>query len=265
MPLTTRREFAKSAMLLPLAFTQGVAREITVQEIGSMPRGVNRIPTTPFDGPEGSWTLAVMPDSQHDAAFFPEVMLRQTEWIAAHRESHRIAMLVHEGDITDDNGPRQWDRARQAFDMLGRAGVAYSLTTGNHDLEMIDHKLVSRSTRLNEYFPPASYTHSPRWGLLERERMENSWHEFDAPSTGRVLVLSLELGPPDTVLEWARAMIAARKPDLTVLVTHAYLYHDGSRYDYASKGESQSAAPKGYPYNLWLKEPEQQFVVDLRK
>lgn len=260
MRLPTRRQFAKTSVLLPLAFARGAAAERQAEDVGTLPRHVERVPETPFDGSGGAWTLAVMPDSQHDAAFFPEVILRQTEWIAAHRDSHRIAMLAHLGDVTDDNSPRQWERVRQAFDVLLRARFPFSLTTGNHDLEMVDHRPVSRSTRLNDFFPADSYNHSHRSGLFQRGRLENSWHEFEAPPMGRVLVLSLEMAPPEAVIKWARTIIAERRPKLTVLVTHAYLYHDGTRYDYAAKGENQSAAPKGYPLgdlndgeDLWRK------------
>jgi hypothetical protein len=215
-------------------------------EVGTLPQPVARVPITPFGASPGDWTLAVMPDSQHDAAFFPEVLIRQTQWLAAHRASHQIAMLVHVGDVTDDNSPRQWGRVKEAFDILANAGVPFSLTTGNHDLEMRDHVPVSRSTRLNEYFAASAYQDSREWGLHDPARIENSWHELESPH-GRVLILSLEMGPPDAVLDWARQVIAMRSPQLTILVTHAYLYHDGTRYDFGSKGSSQSAAPKGYP------------------
>lgn len=248
---TTRREFGRRATaLLPLAFVRGFAREAPAStatiDVGTLPRGVERVPITPFSCPTGAWSMVAIPDSQHDVAFYPEIFQRQTEWIAAHKESHRIRMVLHEGDVTDDNGLRQWGRVRRAMDVLQEARVPYSLTTGNHDLEVVDGKPVSRSTRLNDYFKEKDYRDSPAFGLHTPGRLENSWHEIDSP-WGKMLVLSLELGPPVEVLRWARGIIAERGTRRTILVTHAYLCEDGTRYDYDAKGEQQSAAPRGYP------------------
>lgn len=248
---TTRRQFVqRTAALLPLAFAPAALSAAqpaaSPSETGTLPRGVDQLPRTPFDAPEGSWSIIAIPDSQHDAAFYPEVFQRQMEWIAAHKESHRIRMALHEGDVTDDNGLRQWGRVRKAMDALKAAQVPYSITTGNHDVEVVEGKSVSRVTKLNDFFKEADYAHSPAFGVFQPGRVENSWHEFDS-SWGRMLVLSLEFGPPREVLAWARRVIAERRPVRTILLTHAYLCSDGSRYDYDTKGSSQSATPRGYP------------------
>jgi hypothetical protein len=249
MSSTTRRQFVQhTAALLPLAFTGGLATEKTVtsgSETGTLPRGTDHLPLTPFDAPAGSWTLVAIPDSQHDAAFYPEVFQRQMEWIAAHKDSHAIRMALHEGDVTEDNNLRQWGRIRQGMDALKGARVPYALTTGNHDYDVVNGKLLSRGTRLNDFFKEADYQDSPAFGLHAPGHLENSWHEFDS-SWGKILVLSLEFGPPKEVLAWSRQVIAERKPRRTILLTHAYLCADGSRYDFEAKGSSQSATPRSY-------------------
>ena len=250
MPLITRRVFAKTAAAaLPLLLGRNrinAASPESAEEVGTLPSGVPRVPVTPFNAHAGTWSLISIPDSQHDAAFYPEVFQRQMEWVGAHKVTHQIRMALHEGDVTDDNGPRQWGRVRKAMDALKQARVPYSITTGNHDVELVNGKAVSRVTKLNDYFNESDYGHSPAYGVYQPGRVENSWHEFES-SWGRMLVLSLELGAPREVLQWARESIAARKPTRTILVTHAYLHQDGSRYDYDVKGESQSATPRAYP------------------
>ena len=131
MPGPTRRQFVqRTAALLPLAFTRALpAAEIPAAnsaagETGTLPRGVDHVPRTPFDAPAGSWSLVAIPDSQHDAAFYPEVFQRQMEWIAAHKDSHRIRMALHEGDVTDDNGLRQWGRIRKSRIFCSRTDSA---------------------------------------------------------------------------------------------------------------------------------------------
>ena len=183
--MPTRRDFTKLASLLPLAFTRGLAGEkstvsVATPETGTLPRGVGHVPATPLDAPAGTWSLVAIPDSQHDAAFYPEVFQRQMEWIAAHKDSHHIKMALHEGDVTDDNGLRQWGRVRKSMDALKAARVPYSITTGNHDVEVVNGKSVSRVTKLNDFFKEADYGDSPAFGLQQPGRVENSWHELDS-------------------------------------------------------------------------------------
>lgn len=246
----TRRDFAKACTaLLPLGFLRAAhAESLSPQAagpIGSLPRGVDAVPETPFDVPPGSWTMVAIPDSQHDIAFYPEIYQRQMEWIAAHRDRHQIRFAMHEGDITEDNLPRQWGRVRHSMNALRAAGVPFALTTGNHDFEPVNRQIVNRDTLLNEYFKPEDYAASPAFGLQADGRVENSWHEIPSP-WGKILVLSLEFGPPRQVLQWARGVIAERRPHRTILVTHGYLHQDGSRYDFDAKGASQSASPRSY-------------------
>ena len=249
MPLT-RRAFARhAAALLPLGILStrnSVGRETTADsDVGVMPRGVEQVPQTPFRGSPDGWSLVMIPDSQHDVAFYPEVFQRQMDWIVQNRESNRIRFVLHEGDVTDDNGERQWGRVREGFDKLRAANVPFALTTGNHDFDLVNGKLVNRSTRLNDYFTAEDYALSKRHGLHQPGHLENSWHVLSTPA-GPLLLLSLEFGAPLEVLQWARSVIAEVKPYRTILVTHAYLSKDGSRYDFDAKGTSQSASPRSY-------------------
>lgn len=246
----TRRDFAKSAAaLLPLGVLRAAGAEPpsaqTASPVGALPRAVDRVPETPFDAPAGSWSMVAIPDSQHDVAFYPEIFQRQMEWIATHRDRHRIRFAAHEGDITEDNVPRQWARVRTGIEALRGAGVPFSLTTGNHDFEPVNRQIVSRDTRLNEYFKPEDYGASGAFGVHAPGHMENSWHEIES-AWGTMLVLSLEFGPPLEVLQWARGVVAERRPQRTILVTHGYLHQDGSRYDFDAKGTTQSASPRSY-------------------
>ena len=57
-------------------------------------KGADALPIDP-----GSWTLVVMPDTQHyseTAAYLPHFKA-QTQWIVDHEESHNIKYVLHEG------------------------------------------------------------------------------------------------------------------------------------------------------------------------
>ncbi len=203
------------------------------------------VPVIPFDAPEGSWTLAVFPDSQSLTRLHPEVFIRQAEWVAAHKKSHDIRFVAHLGDITDNNRPEQWKNAKQAMDVLKQAGIPYSLLPGNHDLGN-NGSANDRSTLMNDFFKPADYANSASVDYFEEGKLENSAHGFESPH-GKFLVIALEFGPRNEVVAWADQQAAAH-PDHTVIVTtHAYLFSDDTRYDLGKFGSKQTWNPKTYP------------------
>ena len=61
-----------------------------------------------------------------------------------------------------------------------------------------------------------------------------------------MLIFALEWGPRDAVVAWAEGVAAAHPDHTAVLVTHAYLYSDDTRYDWATRGSSQSWNPHTY-------------------
>jgi hypothetical protein len=64
---------------------------------------------------EGSFTFAVLPDTQYYCEKYPETFVAQTRWIIEQRERRRIAATFHLGDITNQNDLPQWKNARKAL------------------------------------------------------------------------------------------------------------------------------------------------------
>lgn len=200
-----------------------------------------QVPTTPFDAPAGSWTLAVLPDTQYYSRSFPEVFTRQTEWLVRHRETHRIQFVAHEGDLVNNPTHKdQWENARKSMGVLMDARLPFSVLPGNHDLGTQDGgKTDSRITLLNDYFKVADYKNSENFGVFEADRIENSWHEITTP-TGKHLLFALEFGPRDEVLAWANDLAAKRDTHKVIVVTHAYLSDKSTRF--------QAGNPPEYPF-----------------
>lgn len=195
--------------------------------------------------PEGGWTLVVMPDTQNMALSFPEVLERETKWIVANRERYNIRFVIHEGDIVNNNTHPEWANARRAMDHLLRAKLPFSLLPGNHDLGRWGQS-GTRDTMLSDYFTFWDYKIAEKYGLFEPTRLENSWHHLTTPG-GKFLILSLEFGPRAAVLAWASKVVADNAERQVIVVTHAHLYADGTRYDWAKHGEKQRWNPKVYP------------------
>jgi len=97
-----------------------------------------------------------------------------------------------------------------------------------------------------------------RWptfgGLREEGRLENSYHLCRIGNRDWI-ILALEFGPRDEVVAWANQTLAAYPNRLGILVTHAYLFRNNTRYDHRA-GEKQRASPHDWGNDgeqLWQK------------
>jgi hypothetical protein len=196
---------------------------------------------------KGSWTLVILPDTQVYSRAYPQHYEAQTKWIVDHIGSHNIKYVLHEGDITDNNVPEQWDNAARAMQMLD-GKIPYAIVPGNHDYGP-GGNAVNRDTMFTkrEYFGvgSANAKQPSIGGFFDKESTENSFHTFEAGGQ-KWLVIGLEWAPRDEVVEWANK-IAKQHPDhLIMLLTHAYMYYDDTRYDWANKGNDQTWNPHSY-------------------
>jgi hypothetical protein len=207
----------------------------------------------PTDGgtPDGGgaplpYSVVVLPDTQYYASNFPEFFDVQTAWIVSEHAAGNVAFVLHEGDIVDDDTATQWMRAYHSLHMLDGV-VPYVLSAGNHDYCCAGWPS-DRTTMINAYFPVSTFEGLPSFkGTFEPGRIDNSAHLFDVPGgAGRWLVISLEFGPRDTVLAWANDVARLYADTPAMVVTHAYLYDDNTRYDHVAR-PSQQWNPHSYP------------------
>jgi predicted phosphodiesterase len=192
------------------------------------------------------WTLVVLPDTQGYTYMYPEVWYAQTRWIAEHAAELNVRFIVHVGDITDWNTPGEWDVATRGLADLD--GVApLTLVPGNHDYDVTQ----PRASRLTSYWPVDAFTASPtHGGLFEPDRTDNNYQLFEV-NGDPWLVLGLEWGPRDAVLTWAAGVLDGHPDHHVIVVTHAYLYLDNRRYDWATHGDSQRYNPHAYVGTAW--------------
>ena len=124
---------------------------------------------------------------------------------------------------------------------LDAAGLPYVVVPGNHDYG--ERGLCQdRSTGLSDWFgvPPGATTFEPG-------RIENSFLVVEAGGR-RFLVLGLEFGPRREVVRWAGEVVEEHPGHEVVLVTHAFVYGDDERYDWAAHGTAQLWSPQSYPF-----------------
>ncbi|MET0388852.1 MAG: metallophosphoesterase [Polyangiales bacterium] len=181
-------------------------------------------PFTPSD-PLGD-TLIVLPDTQFYTCAFADVFEQQTRWIADVRAQRHISLVLHTGDIVDSDLDPQWRVALESMSELA-GEVPYLVTTGNHDLR------AGRASLIQSYFPTSLlFSFDFESDTYEGGRIDNTYAIVRL--AGREwLVLGLEFGPRNRVVEWADHILSAH-PELPAIVfTHAYLFSDGQRYDRA--------------------------------
>jgi len=192
-------------------------------------------------------TIVVLPDTQYYASSYPSVFTGQTDFIVAKKNELNIAAVLHVGDLVDGDVPVQWTVANSAMRELDNV-VPYVVVPGNHD-----YSSAGRKSLIDNYFPPSSMP----WvtGTMTPGQIENSYALVDI-GPQKWLVLGLEFGPRDSVLAWANQVL--KDPRYVsypaIIVTHAYLYSDGSRYDInvggtdSTKSNYQYWNPQYYGY-----------------
>lgn len=206
--------------------------------------------TPPYKDPEllpfvpGSFTLIALPDTQMYAERYPQHFHNQTQWIVDHREKFNIQYVLHLGDITNRNTPEQWEVAQAALRRLD-GKVPYALAPGNHDYGP-GGNASDRTTLLNEYFSVAEHTKWPTFGgVMEPGKLDNSYHVFEAGGA-KFLVLALEWGPRLDTVAWANRIAAEHPEHRKILITHAYMYSDETRYNWKTRGADQRWNPHLY-------------------
>jgi hypothetical protein len=182
-------------------------------------------------------TIVVLPDTQYYSVAYPDVFAGQTSWILGQKAALNIAAVLHVGDIVDGDTQDQWTVASTAMRALD-GFVPYVLVPGNHDTDS------DRNTMIDTYFGPASMP----WitGTMIAGQIENNYALLDI-GPQKWLVLGLEFGPRDVVVTWAESVLKAYPALPAMIVTHAYLYHDGNRYD-VNASSHQSFIPQDYHY-----------------
>ncbi|WP_428264517.1 metallophosphoesterase [Haliangium sp.] len=195
------------------------------------------------------YTVAVLPDTQGYTLLEPDIFFNQTEWLTNERQSLNLAMVVQVGDLVEHSwSVGQWDIARAAMGVLD-GHVPYIISPGNHDYGRIyeERNSRARTTYFQDYFPLPLFEAMPTFGGVypDGERTDNSYQLFEIGDQPW-LVMALEFAPRDEVLAWANQVLNEHADRLAIIATHAYLYYDDTRYDWAKWGDSQMWSPYVY-------------------
>lgn len=123
----------------------------------------------------GSSTLVVLPDTEVYTNKNPHILQAQMRWINENRHARDILYVLHVGDVTNRNTDREWQTARDCFDMLD-GETPFLLAAGNHDYDGTPGRL----TYMNNYFDHSAMEQQPTFGgLFEQGKLENQYRLLD--------------------------------------------------------------------------------------
>jgi hypothetical protein len=187
------------------------------------------------------WSIVVLPDTQQYAERYPDIFVAQTRWIAEHAAEWNVRYALHVGDVTEWSTDSEWALARRAFAELDGA-VPLAVVPGNHDYDL---RQVRSSPLTSVLSPPTSVV-----ARFDPTSLDNAAHGFEVDGE-RWLIVGLEWGPRPEVLGWAAGILDEHPDHRAIVLTHAYLFLDDTRYDWARKGRDQDWNPHGYTSPAW--------------
>ena len=189
----------------------------------------------------GTVTLVVLPDMQYYSECNSAHFAAQTNWIVTQTAARDIRAVLTLGDLTEHNSRSEWRYVRDG--LLGlQARVPVVLVSGNHD-HGNGGSSDNRSTLLDNYFPqPPGVAATVLADTRDRGDIENAYYRIALPH-GTLGVLALEWAPRDSMVVWANEVLDRYKADRVIVLTHAYLYDDNTRYDWQAKGTKQLWSP----------------------
>ena len=180
------------------------------------------------------FSLILLPDTQNEAQYFPNVLSSQTQWIVNNHTQLNIQAVLGLGDIVNDGtDPAQQTTADAAIRLLDNAGIPYFLGIGNHDYDGgEDDGVIARAVSgFNQWFGPSRYAAKSYYkGNFPSGSNENFYGVLTINGK-QYLILVLEFIPRTTSLEWAASIVQANPDKEVILVTHSFLFVDGTTAD----------------------------------
>ena len=197
----------------------------------------------------GVTTIAMLPDVQYYTECRSPLLAAQVNWLAAQSVKRNVRVAAFMGDLTEHDTEPEWSFFHdQVAPAAGR--VPLVLTTGNHDLGYggTTHE---RHTLLTDFFPQPP----GRARALLAERgdsggIANAYYRIPLPKV-TLGVLALEWAPRASTVAWANEVLDRHPGDRVIIVTHAYLYYDSTRYDWQARGKDQLWNPNSYGMATW--------------
>ena len=180
------------------------------------------------DPAEYDYTFACVGDTQSLVKYNPDKLHYLYDFLLEHAEDMKIDRVIGLGDMTEDNTADQWELVSQeVFRLDGK--LPYTVIRGNHDHKARTPEAeATKELMFGMYFDNETY----------RKQFDGSYDGSPANVYKRFsvcgvpyLMICLDYGPEDAVLDWAGSLADQYPNDNVILVTHAFLFHDATTID----------------------------------
>ncbi|WP_055494079.1 LamG-like jellyroll fold domain-containing protein [Streptomyces sp. TP-A0356] len=224
-----RRGFLRATALLGAAATAGVA----------LPGVAEAAPATAArwrpDADSRRFTLAVMPDTQYlfDGPSIDKAPVEASlRYLLEHGRDENIVFLSHLGDLTQNGAQAEFAAISDAFEILDRRGVGYSVLAGNHDVRSSTDDQRG-STPYLDAFGPRRFKDKPTFGGASPDGY-NTFHLFRA--AGREwMVLALDWRLSAMGYAWTKDVLARYPRTPVILTTHELVVENDSLSGYGGQ------------------------------
>jgi Calcineurin-like phosphoesterase len=193
---------------------------------------------------DSEFSIAVFPDTQYYAYQDNGIFEEMGQWVADNKEEYNIQMFLHEGDLVQSYGSNnddEWDIAQDAIGRIDEANIPTVLSLGNHDADNIRNPQTFRGRFSQSRYKEAEQSNETILDSGTFEGYPENAYFLQEIHGEQFLFLTLEFGPRDAPLAWAGQIMQRFSEATAILVTHTYLYHDGTRTD-----SSDDHAPSAY-------------------
>ena len=170
-----------------------------------------------------AFSFVVVGDTQNITQGRSQMLHTIFDYIVDNREEKKTAHVFHMGDIaTDYVTDEEWQVAAAAIGKMDGV-IPYTLTRGNHDAKLQYEKYVCTEAYRSQFE-----------GFFRNNDSTNAYRLFSVCGND-FLIITLDHGPSDRVLTWAKKIIETYPERKVILVTHGYLAADGTPLDYKDK------------------------------
>ncbi|MGW4203332.1 LamG-like jellyroll fold domain-containing protein [Streptomyces sp. NPDC004726] len=180
------------------------------------------------DADNPRFTVVVMPDTQYlfdGESIQDEPVKASLRYILDRGRDENIVFLSHLGDLTEHGQKEEFAPLSEAFEILDRRRVGYSVVAGNHDVDSRTDDQRGRTPYLDA-FGPKRLRGLPTFGGATPDGY-NTYHRFRA--AGREwLVLALDWRPSPAAFAWAKKVLAQHPTAAVILTTHDLVYANSS-------------------------------------
>ncbi|MBX9365490.1 LamG-like jellyroll fold domain-containing protein [Streptomyces sp. WAC04114] len=212
--------------------------------LGATAAAVTALPAVTAEAAASTWrpdprsrrfTLAVMPDTQYlfDGPSIDKAPVEASlRYLVEHGREENIVFLSHLGDLTQNGAKEEFSAIGEAFRLLDRRGVGYSVLAGNHDVKSstTDQR---GSTPYMDAFGPRRFEGQRTFGGASPDGY-NTFHRFAAG--GREwLVLALDWRLSPRGYAWAKDVLAKHPKTPVILTTHELVVEDDTLSDYGQQ------------------------------